>query len=99
MLSQSKTHGAASAGSHKTVDAVVADAWVDAAPICRKVYLAEKGVSEANVGTADNSIDRKKRGVNIRRFDRLQYAIDSVTSTLEQVTEVPNPLQAVNSTH
>lgn len=72
-----KKNGAPSAGSHHTLDAVVADKWVRAAPIRGEMHPAGKDVAEVEVKAAADVNEKEGRGVHICKFDSLNYSIDS----------------------
>lgn len=59
VLSQFRLQGAASAGSNETVEAIVADAWENAALVRGEVHSAEEDVGEVDVEAADNADERK----------------------------------------
>lgn len=94
-LSQAKNQRAPSVRSHDTVEAVVADEWASAASIRGEVHPAEEDVSEVDVEAAADADEMNERSVQIPISVRLNY-IESFICNLEQLTEVPYPLRAVN---
>lgn len=98
-LSHGEKNGAPIAGSHDAVIAVVADEWVRADPIRGEDRPAEEDVAKVNVEATADAEEAKERIVYIRKFDHLNYSIDSVICNLEQVAEVFCLLCPVNSAH
>lgn len=65
--------------SHKIVEAVAADEWVNAAPIRDRMHSAVEDVAEVVAEAAENAEERKEWGVNTRKRDLLQRFIASDT--------------------
>lgn len=71
------------------MNVIVADEWMGAALVRGKVQTAKDDVAEVDVEAAVNADETKEQNLHIRKFDRLNYSIESVICDLEEVAEFP----------